>query len=162
MYPKDAPNATPQDILQEVLDVLTALSSGHFTAYMTDNMPGIGAEIAKVLNGHLAMLQHFRGEHHRLMEEVGVTGRLGGQMEVAGVAGSWKEMFDDVNRMGAHITSQFRDGGNIVRALVRGDLAARITCRNIQGEFREFREHFNQLADQFEQRSNASVEPAGV
>jgi hypothetical protein len=155
MHPEEAPHASPQDVLREVLDVVTALSSGHFNTYMTDNLPGIGGEIAKVLNEHLKMLRELRNEHHRLMEEVGVTGQLGGQMEIPGMRGAWKEMFDDTNRMGANMTDQFRDCGNIVRALLRGELPARITSRSIQGEFREFRERFNELADRFEQQSGA-------
>jgi hypothetical protein len=159
MHPKDAPNASADQILREILDVITALHNGHFTTHLTDNFPGVGGQIAEVLNAHLDMLTRFRQEHHRLMEEVGVTGRLGGQMEVAGTAGAWKEMVEDVNRMGGNMTGQFRDGWNIVRALLRGDTSARITARCIQGEFREFREQFNELAEQFGQRSDLAEEP---
>ena len=151
MHPKDIPNATSDAILHDVLDVVTALKNGHFTTHMPDNLPGVGGEIATALNELLHMLQSFRHEHHRLMEEVGVTGRLGGQMEVDNVSGAWKEMLDDVNRLGVNMTCQLRDGGNIARALLGGDLSARMTCRMIQGELREFRERFNQLADQLEQ-----------
>ena len=63
-------------------------------------------------------------------------------MEVANVSGAWKEMLDDVNRLGVNMTCQLRDGGNIARPLLGGDLSARMTCRMIQGELREFRERF--------------------
>jgi hypothetical protein len=71
-------------------------------------------------------------------------------------------MFDDVNRMGAKMTAQFRDGGNIVRSRMGGELSARMSCREIQGEFREFRGQFNELAEQFEQRSGALTNPVGA
>ena len=161
MHHKDAPNASAEQILRDVLDVLTCLRRGHFTTHLQDNFPGVGGQVAKVLNAHLEMLQNFRREHHRICEEVGVTGRLGGQAEVADTDGAWKEMVDELNRMSGHITAQCRDQGNIVRALGRGDLSARATCTCIQGEFREFREELNELADQFQRRSAAAApEPA--
>jgi hypothetical protein len=156
---KDIPNATPDQMLHNLLDVLTALRDGHFTAHMIDGFPGIYGEIAKVLNQHLDTLGAFRQEHHRLMEEIGVTGRLGGQMEVKGLCGAWKQMLEEVNQMGGNVTGQFRDGANIVEDLLKGDLSARMTARCIQGEFADFREHLNKLAEEYEQRSAA---PASV
>ena len=132
MHPKDAPNATSEEILREILDVVTCIANGHFTSRMSDNLPGLGGQIAKVLNAHLSTLQGLRGEHHRLMEEIGVTGRLGGQMEVEGTSGAWKEMVDDVNRLGHHVTMHVRDGGNVVRELLRGELSARMTAQLIR------------------------------
>jgi hypothetical protein len=103
------------------------------------------------------MLQQLRREHHRLMEEIGVTGRLGGQMEVEGLSGAWKEMVEDVNRLGGNVTCQFRDGWNVVRALLTGQVDARMTAQNIRGEWREFRDRMNELAEQFEARSEQPV-----
>jgi hypothetical protein len=153
MHPKDAATASNEAILREILDSITALKNGHFTTHLCDNLPGIGGQIAAALNEHLRMLQDLRREHHRLAEEINVTGRLGGQMEVEGAAGAWKEMVDEMNRMGGNVTAQFRDGGNIVRALLRGESGARMTAQFIQGEFRDFREQVNELADRFEERS---------
>ncbi len=148
MHPKDAPTASAEDILREVLDVLTNLRNGHFTTHMIEGLPGTGGQIAELLNAHLAMLSELRNEHHRVMEEMGVTGRLGGQLAVANVSGGWKEIVDDANRTAAAITAQFRDGGNIVRAHLRGNAAARMTAECIHGEFRQFREDMNRLLDQ--------------
>jgi hypothetical protein len=152
MHPKDAPSASADAVLHEILDVVTSIKNGHFTTHMTDNLPGLAGQIAKVLNEHVEMLQQLRREHHRLMEEIGVTGRLGGQMEVEGVSGAWREMFDDVNQLGANVTCQFRDGWNVVRALLSGQPNARMTAQTIRGEWREFRERLNELAEQFESR----------
>lgn len=157
MHPKDAPNASCEQILGEILDVVTSLKNGHFTTHLIDNLPGVGGQIAEAINAHLEMLQTFRREHHRLMEEIGVTGRLGGQMEVPATSGAWQEMVDEVNRLGVNMTCQLRDGGNAARALLGGDLSARMTCQMIHGEFREFRERFNQLADQLEQPAAQTV-----
>ncbi len=157
MHPKDAPTATSDAVLHDILDGITSLKNGHFSTHVSENLPGVGGQIAREFNALVEMLQVFRREHHRLMEEIGVTGRLGGQMEVAGTSGAWKEMLDDTNRLGVNITCQYRDGWNVARALVTGDLSARMTCTMIQGEFREFRERFNQIAGQLEEQSREPV-----
>jgi len=125
MLPKDFPHASNEVILRAILDALTSLHDGRFTAHLPEEFPGIGGEIAKVFNAHVAMLTNLRHEHRRLMEEIGVTGRLGGQMEIPGPGGAWKEMVEDVNQMSYHMTEQCRDHGNVVRSLVQGDLDAR-------------------------------------
>ena len=151
MHPKEAPHATPEQILREILDVVTQLRDGHFSTHLTDNLPGVGGEIAKVLNEHLEFLKAFRNEHLRLMEEIGVTGRLGGQMwlpdDLPKCTGAWKEMVEASNLMAANLTGHFRDFGNTTRALLGGDTSARATCTFIAGEFRELREDLNALAD---------------
>ncbi len=160
MHPKDAPNATAEQVLREVLDVLTCLRNGYFTPRLMDGFPGVGGEIAKVLNEHLDLLQAFHREHLRLMEEVGVTGRLGGQVELPDCTGGWREMADATNRLGANVTCQFRNGGNVVRDLLRGELSARMTAKCIAGEYREFSENLNELADRYEQQAKIAPKPA--
>jgi hypothetical protein len=152
MHPQQAPHATDQQVLAEVLDVVTQLRDGHFSAHLTDTLPGVGGEIAKALNEHLEFMKAFRNEHLRLMEELGVTGRLGGQMwlpdDLPKCTGAWKDMVEATNLMAANLTCQYRDHGNTAHALLRGDKDARMTCNLIAGEFREFKEEFNSLADQ--------------
>jgi hypothetical protein len=151
MHPQEASHATDQQVLAEVLDVVTQLRNGHFSTHLTDTLPGVGGEIAKAVNEHLEFLKAFRNEHLRLMEEVGVTGRLGGQMwlpdDLPKCTGAWKDMVEATNRMAANLTCQYRDHGNTARALLRGDKDARMTCNLIAGEFREFKEEFNSLAE---------------
>src|SRR4051812_26185909 len=96
---KDIQSATNEEILRNLLDTLINLKNGHFTTRMTEGFPGIYSDIARTLNDHLDMVTALRTEHRRLMEEIGVTGRLGGQMEVANTSGAWKEIVDDVNRL---------------------------------------------------------------
>ncbi len=151
MNPKEAPTATPEQVLSEILDVVTQLRDGHFSTHLTDTFPGVGGEIAKALNGHLEFLKAVRNEHLRLMDEIGVTGRLGGQMwlpdDLPKCTGAWRDMVEATNLMAANLTCQYRNEGNVVRAWLRGDQAARITCNMIGGEFREFREDLNELAE---------------
>jgi hypothetical protein len=158
MSPKEAPTATAEQVLREILDVVKQLRDGHFSTHLTDNFSGVGGEIAKALNEHMEFLKAYRDQHLRLMEEIGVTGRLGGQMwlpdDLPKCTGAWRDMAEATNLMAANVTANFRDFGNTTRALNRGDAAARATCTFIAGEFREFREDLNALA--------ARVTPAKV
>ena len=151
MHPQQAPHATPEQMLREILDVVTQLRDGHFSTHLSDNFPGIGGEIAKALNEHLEFLKAYRNEHLRLMEEIGVTGRLGGQIwlpdDLPEVKGAWKDMVEATNLMGGNLTAHFRDFGNVARAQFGGESDARCTCTSIAGEFREFREDFNEVLD---------------
>jgi len=147
MHPKDAPTATPEQCLREILDVVTCIRNGHLTCRLREEMPGDAGQIAKVLNNHLDLLEAFRNEHLRLTEEIGVTGRLGGQAALPECTGAWREMADATNRLGVNMTCQVRDAGNIVREQLHGNAAARMTAKYIAGEFREFREQFNELLD---------------
>jgi len=151
MHPHEAPHASDQQVLREILDVVTQLRDGHFSAHLTDSFPGVGGDIAKVLNEHLEFLKAFRNEHLRLMEEIGVTGRLGGQMwlpdDLPKCAGAWKDMVEATNLTAANLTCQYRDHGSTARAVLRGDKDARMTCNLIGGEFREFKEDFNSLTE---------------
>jgi hypothetical protein len=152
MHPQQAPHATDQQVLAEVLDVVTQLRDGHFSTHLTDTLPGVGGEIAKALNEHLEFMKAFRNEHLRLMEEIGVTGRLGGQMwlpdDLPKCTGAWKDMVEATNLMAANLTCQYRDHGSTAHALLRGNKDARMTCNLIAGEFREFKGEFNSLAEQ--------------
>ena len=84
-----------------------------------------------------------------------MTGRLGGQMEVPDCTGAWREMADATNRLGVHITCQFRDGGNIVRDHLHGKTDSRMTANFIGNEFREFREMLNEHLDRVNAKSAA-------
>jgi hypothetical protein len=126
---KDIPYATDQQIMQNILDVVTSLRDGHLSAHMMEGFPGTAGEIAKVLNQHIANMNRFRQE----------------------------QMLEEVNRMGGNITGQFRDGANVVEDLLRGDLSVRMTCQDIRGEFATFRENLNELAERYEKRGAADA-----
>ena len=147
MQLKDIPNLTPEQCLHEILDVVTNLRNGYFTGRLREEMPGDAGKIAKAVNELLDLLEVFRSEHHRLTEEIGVTGRLGGQAALPDCTGAWREMADETNRLGVNITCQVRDIGNVVRDQLRGETQSRMTCTFIAGEFREIRETLNELLD---------------
>ena len=134
---------------------------GIFSAHLTDTLPGLGGEIAKALNAHLVFLQAYRNQHLRLMEEIGVTGRLGGQIwlpdELPQCSGAWKQMAEATNLMASNLTNQFRNGWNVARALLGGKSDERLTSDNIAGEFREFKEALNALAERLTARSAATA-----
>ena len=147
MHPKDAPSATPEQCLHEILDVITSVRNGYFTCRLREEMPGDAGKIAKVMNELLALLEVFRNEHHRLTEEIGVTGRLGGQVVLPDCNGAWREMANETNRMGINMTSQVRDWGNVLRDHLKGETQSRMTCTLIAGELLELRELLNEHLD---------------
>jgi hypothetical protein len=153
MQLKDIPTMTSEQCLHEILDVLTCIRNGHFTCYSAEEMPGDAGKIAKVINELLGLMQVFRREHNRLVEEIGVTGRLGGQVELPDCTGAWREMADALNRLGVNMTCQQRDACNVVTDQLRGNPQSRMTARFIAGEFREFRDLFNELLDRVESKS---------
>ena len=150
MHPNEAPHASDQQVLREVLDVVTQLRDGHFSAHLTDNLPGVGGDIAKALNAHLEFLKAYRDQHLRLMEEIGVTGRLGGQVwlpdDLPKCTGAWRDMAEATNRMAANLTGQVRDFAIAGNAQLRGQTEVRATATLIAGEFRELRQTLNELA----------------
>jgi hypothetical protein len=156
MQLKDIPTLTPEQCLHEILDVVTCIRNGHFACWLPEEMPGDAGKIARTVNELLTVLHAFRNEHQRLVEEVGVTGRLGGQVELPDCTGAWREMADALNRLGVNMTCQQRDACNVVTAQLRGDSGARMSARFIAGEFREFRESFNELLDRIEAKKPAA------
>jgi len=147
MQLKDIPNLTSEQCLHEILDVVTCMRNGYFSCRLPEQMPGEAGQIAKAVNELLDIVQAFRREQNRLVEEIGVTGRLGGQVELPDCTGAWREMADALNRLGVNMTCQQRDACNVVTDQLRGDANARMSARFIAGEFREFRERLNELLD---------------
>jgi hypothetical protein len=155
MHPKDTPTATPEQCLHEILDVVSSMRNGYFSCRLLQEMPGDAGRIAKAVNELLDLLKAFRSEHHRLVEEIGVTGRLGGQIALPDCTGAWREMADASNRLGVNMTCQARDVGNVLRDQLRGETQSRMTCTFIAGEFREIREMLNELLDRAAAKTSA-------
>lgn len=153
MHPKDAPTATPEECLHDILDVVTCIRNGYFTCRLREEMPGDAGQIAKVINELLDLLKAFRSEQLRLCEEIGVTGRLGGQVALPDCTGAWREMADSLNRLGVNITCQQRNANGVLRDHLLGDTESRMTARFIAGEFREFHETLDRYLDRADSRS---------
>jgi osomolarity two-component system sensor histidine kinase NIK1 len=143
--------------LAELLDTLQMLKEGNFTARLSYQYVGEAGKIAAALNGVLEMLASFRAELMRVTEEVGVTGRLGGQMLVPEAAdGGWKEMVDSINRLAGHLTNDLRMLSQCAEANAKGTDARRLSDSCVRGEVRELCAFVNALADR---AANAPVLP---
>ncbi|MGN6104226.1 MAG: HAMP domain-containing protein, partial [Kofleriaceae bacterium] len=115
----------------------------------TDGQPlrGEFRRIGTVVNGFVDQLRDFSAEVVRVAREVGTEGKLGGQAEVPGVAGTWKDLTDNVNVMASNLTSQVRGIAKVVTAVATGDLSQKITV-DAQGEIRELKNTINAMVDQ--------------
>src|SRR5438067_2097383 len=92
-------------------------------------------------------LNAFAGEVSRVAREVGTEGKLGGQAQVPGVAGTWKDLTDNVNAMASNLTGQVRNIADVATAIARGDLSRKITV-DVQGEILELKNTLNTMVDQ--------------
>ena len=113
--------------LRRLLAGLTAVRDGDFGTRLPEDGDGLMVEIVTVFNGMVDQLSLFASEVTRVAREVGTEGRLGGQAEVPGVAGTWKDLTDSVNLMAGNLTAQVRDIAQVATAVAQGDLSQKIT-----------------------------------
>ncbi|MEU4456604.1 HAMP domain-containing protein, partial [Nocardia fluminea] len=142
--PEQAPVATDEVELRRLLAGLTAVRDGDFGTRLPTDADGLLGEIAMVFNGMVDQLSLFTSEVTRVAREVGTDGRLGGQAEVPGVSGTWKDLTDSVNAMAGNLTSQVRDIAQVATAVARGDLSQQITV-NARGEILELKNTINTM-----------------
>jgi len=109
--------------LQQLLAGLSAVRSGDFSTRLPTDGDPLMDEIASVFNGMNEQLALFTSEVTRVAREVGTEGRLGGQAEVPGVGGTWRDLTDSVNSMAGNLTGQVRDVARVATAVARGDLS---------------------------------------
>ncbi|AYF77698.1 HAMP domain-containing protein [Nocardia yunnanensis] len=140
-------SAADQVELRKLLAGLTAVRDGDFGTRLPADADGLLGEIATVFNGMVDQLSLFTSEVTRVAREVGTDGRLGGQAEVTGVSGTWKDLTDSVNAMAGNLTSQVRDIAQVATAVARGDLGQKITV-NARGEILELKNTINTMVDQ--------------
>jgi HAMP domain-containing protein len=133
--------------LQQLLAGLRAVRGGDFGTRLDKTGDLLGDEIATVFNEMVDQLALFTSEVTRVAREVGTEGRLGGQAQVPGVAGTWKDLTDSVNAMAANLTSQVRDIAEIATAVAGGDLSQKITV-DVRGEMLELKQTINTMVDQ--------------
>ena len=110
-------------------------------------MRGEILQLKETLNTMVDQLNRFAGEVTRVAREVGTEGRLGGQAQVPGVAGTWKDLTDNVNSMAANLTAQVRNIAEVTTAVARGDLSRKITV-DVKGEILELKNTINTMVDQ--------------
>ncbi|HEU4720184.1 MAG TPA: HAMP domain-containing protein [Gemmatimonadaceae bacterium] len=140
-----AGNLTVQ--LRDVSAVATAIAKGDLTRKITVDVRGEILQIKDVINTMVDQLSSFASEVTRVAREVGTDGKLGGQAEVRGVAGTWKDLTDSVNSMAGNLTSQVRNIALVTTAVANGDLSQKITVE-ARGEIQELKNTINTMVDQ--------------
>jgi HAMP domain-containing protein/CheY-like chemotaxis protein len=140
-----ANNLTNQ--VRNIAEVARAVATGDLSKKITVGARGEVLELKNILNAMVDQLNGFSEEVTRVAREVGVEGRLGGQAEVAGVRGVWKELTDNVNLMASNLTNQVRDIATVTTAVAKGDLTRKILV-DAKGEFLELKNTVNTMVDQ--------------
>jgi HAMP domain-containing protein/CheY-like chemotaxis protein/GAF domain-containing protein len=140
-----ASNLTAQ--VRNIADVATAIAGGDLSKKITVNVSGEILQLKETLNTMVDQLNAFAGEVTRVAREVGTEGRLGGQANVLGVAGTWKDLTESVNSMASNLTAQVRNIADVTTAVANGDLSKKITV-DVRGEILELKDTINTMVDQ--------------
>jgi len=140
-----ASNLTGQ--VRNIADVATAIAGGDLSKKITVNVSGEILQLKETINTMVDQLNAFAGEVTRVAREVGTEGRLGGQANVLGVAGTWKDLTDSVNSMASNLTAQVRNIAEVSTAIASGDLSKKITV-DVRGEILELKDTINTMVDQ--------------
>ncbi|HEY5010908.1 MAG TPA: HAMP domain-containing protein, partial [Acidimicrobiales bacterium] len=140
-----ASNLTVQ--LRDVSKVAIAIAQGDLTQKISVDVKGELLQIKDAINTMLDQLNAFASEVTRVAREVGTEGKLGGQAEVRGVAGTWKDLTDNVNFMASNLTGQVRNIAAVTTAVANGDLSKKITV-DVRGEILELKNTINTMVDQ--------------
>src|SRR5256884_392034 len=140
-----ASNLTGQ--VRNIAEVATAIASGDLSRKITVDVRGEILQLKETLNTMVEQLRSFAAEVTRVAREVGTEGKLGGQAVVPGVAGTWKDLTDNVNLLAANLTTQVRNIAEVTTAVARGDLSRKITV-DVKGEILELKNTINTMEDQ--------------
>ena len=135
------------DQVRSIAQVTTAVARGDLTQKITVEAKGEVAALAETINSMTTTLGAFAAEVTRVAREVGIDGRLGGQAEVPGVSGTWKDLTDNVNQLAGNLTAQVRNIAQVTTAVARGDLSQKITV-DARGEISELKNTINTMVDQ--------------
>src|SRR5690242_6003494 len=129
-----AANLTSQ--VRNIAEVTTAVANGDLSKKITAEALGEILELKNTINTMVDQLRAFASEVTRVAVEVGTEGRLGGQAQLPGVAGTWKDLTDSVNAMAGNLTAQVRNIAEVTTAVAMGDLSKKITV-DVRGEILE-------------------------
>jgi len=140
-----ASNLTAQ--VRNIAEVATAIAGGDLSKKITVNVSGEILQLKETINTMVDQLNAFASEVTRVAREVGTEGRLGGQANVRGVAGTWKDLTDGVNSMAGNLTAQVRNIAEVTTAVARGDLSRKIAV-DVKGEILELKNTINTMVDQ--------------
>ena len=140
-----ASNLTGQ--VRNIAEVTTAVANGDLSKKVTVDVKGEVLELKNTVNTMVDQLSSFADEVTRVAREVGTDGKLGGQAQVKGVSGVWKDLTDNVNTLAGNLTSQVRNIAAVTTAVATGDLSKKITV-DVKGEVLELKETINTMVDQ--------------
>ncbi len=140
-----AGNLTAQ--VRNIAEVTTAVANGDLSKKITVDVKGEILELKNTINTMVDQLNSFASEVTRVAREVGTEGKLGGQADVRGVAGTWKDLTDNVNSMASNLTGQVRNIAEVTTAVANGDLSKKITV-DVRGEILELKDTINTMVDQ--------------
>src|SRR5690349_12673231 len=137
-----AGNLTSQ--VRNIADVTKAVAAGDLSRKITVDVRGEILELKNTINTMVDQLGSFASEVTRVAREVGTEGKLGGQADVPGVAGTWKDLTDSVNSMAGNLTAQVRNIADVTKAVAAGDLSRKITV-DVKGEILELKNTVNTM-----------------
>ena len=140
-----AANLTGQ--VRNIAEVTTAVANGDLSKKITVDVKGEILALKSTINTMVDQLNSFASEVTRVAWEVGIEGKLGGQAQVRGVAGTWKDLTDNVNMMASNLTGQVRNIADVTTAVANGDLSKKITV-DVKGEILELKSTINTMVDQ--------------
>jgi HAMP domain-containing protein/CheY-like chemotaxis protein/signal transduction histidine kinase len=135
------------DQVRAIADVTTAVAKGDLSQKITVEAKGEVAQLASTINTMVDQLSSFAAEVTRVAREVGTEGKLGGQAQVKGVSGTWRDLTDNVNFMASSLTEQVRNIATVTTAVATGDLSKKITV-DVKGEVFELKDTINTMVDQ--------------
>jgi signal transduction histidine kinase/HAMP domain-containing protein len=135
------------DQVRNIAKVTTAVANGDLSQKITVDVKGEILELKDTINTMVDQLRSFAAEVTRVAKEVGTEGKLGGQAEVKGVSGTWKDLTDNVNSMASNLTGQVRNIAQVTTAVASGDLSKKITV-DVKGEILELKNTINVMVDQ--------------
>ncbi len=153
-----AGNLTGQ--VRSIAQVTTAVAKGDLSQKITVEAKGEVAALADTINGMVDTLSSFAAEVTRVAREVGTEGKLGGQADVQGVSGTWKDLTESVNVMGANLTDQVRAIAAVTTAVAKGDLTQKIRV-DARGEILELKETINTMVEQLSAFADEVTRVAG-
>ena len=133
--------------MRNIAEVTTAVANGDLSRKITVDVRGEILQLKEAINTMVDQLRSFASEVTRVAREVGTEGKLGGQAEVTGVSGVWKDLTDNVNSMASNLTNQVRNIAEVTTAVARGDLSRKITV-DVRGEILLLKETINTMVDQ--------------
>ena len=133
--------------VRNIAEVTTAVASGDLSKKVTVDVKGEVLELKNTMNTMVDQLSSFADEVTRVAREVGTEGVLGGQAEVEGVSGTWRDLTENVNQMADNLTDQVRNIADVTTAVAQGDLSKKITV-DVKGEVLELKETINTMVDQ--------------